>query len=266
MNKSLVTVIIPIYNGRKYMKQTLDSLIAQTFENFEVFCVDDSSTDNSLEILRGYEKKDSRFRILTKQNGGSAVKTLVYALPYVQSEYIFYSSQDDLFSNDLLENMYNRAIETDADAVIPNMLFYYDNDSILAKGVYPPENKYDLVLTGKKACELSVDKTIHGFSLRRTKLLKEIGFNTSFVNGDEYTTRVYYFNCNKVVFSKGIFFYRQDNPEAITKKGYNFTDWLKVDLLLLIFCLKNNISIITILKHLKNFILVLLTGIWRKIF
>ena len=58
-----ISIVIPVYNTEKYLRECLDSIINQTFQDWEAICVDDGSTDNSLEILREYEKKDKRFRV-----------------------------------------------------------------------------------------------------------------------------------------------------------------------------------------------------------
>ena len=63
-----VSVIIPVYNVEDYLRQCLDSVINQTLKDIEIICVDDGSTDNSLQIFREYEQKDSRVKVLTQKN------------------------------------------------------------------------------------------------------------------------------------------------------------------------------------------------------
>ncbi len=66
-----VSVIIPVYNAAEYLPQCLDSICHQTLRNIEIICIDDGSTDNSLEILKVYAKKDSRFQLLQQKHGGA---------------------------------------------------------------------------------------------------------------------------------------------------------------------------------------------------
>jgi glycosyltransferase involved in cell wall biosynthesis len=68
-----LSVIIPVYNTEKYLSQCLDSVLAQTFQDFEVICVNDGSTDGSLAILEEYAKKDPRIIVLTQVNQGQSV-------------------------------------------------------------------------------------------------------------------------------------------------------------------------------------------------
>ena len=70
MKKPLVSVIIPVYNVEKYLPQCLDSVIGQTYTNIEVICVNDGSPDDSIAILRRYEKEDSRIKVLEIENHG----------------------------------------------------------------------------------------------------------------------------------------------------------------------------------------------------
>ena len=64
----LISIILPIFNGEKYLKETMDSLIFQTYKELEILCFDDGSYDNTLNILKEYEKRDKRIRILDTSN------------------------------------------------------------------------------------------------------------------------------------------------------------------------------------------------------
>ena len=63
MNKTDISVIMPIYNGEKYLEETLDSLLKQTYKDFEIICIDDASTDTTRDILQRYRRTDDRIRI-----------------------------------------------------------------------------------------------------------------------------------------------------------------------------------------------------------
>ena len=65
-----ISVIIPVYNVEKYLRRCLDSVLAQTFTDWEAICVNDGSSDNSAQILAEYAERDPRFKIITKENGG----------------------------------------------------------------------------------------------------------------------------------------------------------------------------------------------------
>ena len=68
MEKSKISIIVPVYNTEKYIERCIRSILNQSYKNMEIICVDDGSKDNSLELLREYEQKDSRIKVLTKKN------------------------------------------------------------------------------------------------------------------------------------------------------------------------------------------------------
>lgn len=212
-----ISIIIPVYNGGKYLSQTLDSILSQTYKYFEVICVNDDSSDDSLQILQSYRQKDSRIKIFTKPNGGTAPKAVKYGLQYAGGDYFMYMSQDDLLPMYSLQRTISRATETGAEVVLPDMQRYYEN-STESSSIIGLNGDRSIVLTGERAFYYSIDWTIHGFALISMSLLKRVGYYDFSFNSDEYTTRLCYLNANKVVFSDGVFLYRCDNLNAITKK------------------------------------------------
>ncbi len=94
MNKPLVSIIIPVYNAQKYLPKCIDSIINQTYDNIEIICVNDGSTDFSLNILQDYSKNDSRIKVLNQKNSGVSVARN-NALEYVQGEYVMFVDADD---------------------------------------------------------------------------------------------------------------------------------------------------------------------------
>jgi len=208
-----------VYNGESYINQTIESILAQNFTNFEVLCIDDCSTDSSIKILEYYAKLDSRIRILRmSSNQGNVPLVLNKTLNEIRGKYVVYSSQDDLFSKDWLMKMYSRAKETGADAVVPDLVFYYENEPNLCKKLIGVKGNREAILTGREATELSLDWTIPGNAMWNVNIIRRLRFADFSFNADEYSTREFYFYARKVVFCDGIFYYRQDNPDAITKK------------------------------------------------
>jgi glycosyltransferase involved in cell wall biosynthesis len=216
IKQSLISIFMPVYNGSEYLKKSVESIINQTYRNFELLCVDDSSTDDSYEILKQFAEKDLRIKIFQKPHGGNVPKSWNFVMPFLAGESIVYMSQDDLMSEDNLEQMYKRQQETNADCVLSDMVWFYEDrqDNKIIAGV---DGNRDIVLTNREAVILSLNWKIHGFALWKSGIVNdEIVPEDSFSN-DEYFIRKLFFKSNKVVFCKGIFFYRQDNKNAITK-------------------------------------------------
>ena len=187
-----ISIIVPVFNGEKYISKTLDSILNQTLINFEILCVNDSSTDNSLQILKKYEILDNRINIFnTKNNMGIASKVLNHAIPYCTGKYIFYMSQDDLLSETCLENMYNKAVTTNADAVIPDVYYYYENNPV-QKMLIGVNGNRDIELTNREAVLLSLNWRIAGNALWNANIVKKFKYAEFGINSDEYSVRIFF--------------------------------------------------------------------------
>jgi glycosyltransferase involved in cell wall biosynthesis len=160
-----ITILLPVYNGASYLDDALNALSQQSFDRFEVLCIDDCSNDNSADILRSHAAKDPRFKYLhTGTNLGSAGRAANFAAPHARGLRFVYSSQDDLFSSDWLEKLHTRAQETGADAVLPDLEFYYEGRSARRR-IIGFRGDHDARLTGQQAFAASLDWTISGNAL-----------------------------------------------------------------------------------------------------
>lgn len=125
MSQPKVSVIIPVYNTERYLSECLDSVVNQTLKDIEIICVDDGSTDGSLAILREYESKDHRIKILTqeKSNAGEARN---FGLSQAKGMYLSFLDADDFFELTMLEHMYACAQNRNADIVVCEMKQFFD--------------------------------------------------------------------------------------------------------------------------------------------
>ena len=111
-----ISIIIPIYNVEKYLRRCLDSVIQQTFTDFEIICINDGSPDNSLHILEDYASKDNRIKIITQKNQGLSIARN-NGLKIAQGDYIYFLDSDDAIHPKLLETAYIFATKHNADMV-----------------------------------------------------------------------------------------------------------------------------------------------------
>ena len=117
-NKIDVSVIMAVYNAMPYLEQAVESVLSQTLHDIEFICVDDGSTDGSLEELREYAKMDSRMRVLRHReqtDGAGAARNL--GLEAATGKYLSVLDADDFFALDMLEKAYAKAEATKADIV-----------------------------------------------------------------------------------------------------------------------------------------------------
>ena len=108
---SKISVIIPVYNVEKYLRECLDSVINQTLKDIEIICVNDGSTDSSMAILQEYSSKDARIVIINQENMGVG-KARNIAIDRATGQFVCFVDSDDYYpTDDILETLYNKAIE-----------------------------------------------------------------------------------------------------------------------------------------------------------
>ena len=233
-----VSIVMPVYNGSQYLEVSIKSVIAQTYQDWELICVDDSSTDHSLEILRNFSDTDSRVRVYTKPNEKFGNRATKYGIDRAKGDYLIYMSQDDKLSPDLLEKNFQTLKKFQVDAVVPRMK-YYDRKSGQCSDFFMSDGLS--VVSGRKAFVLSLNWELHGFVMWPMATVKAVGWGTESLNDDEFTTRMLFYNTDRVGFSEGIFYYHNHNQEAITVKwSINQLDFLKTDAKLYRFLIDHN--------------------------
>lgn len=123
MGKSKLSIIVPVYNVEKYLKQCIESILNQTYKNLEIILVDDGSKDSSGKIVDDYAIKDRRVIPVHKENGGisSARNT---GLAYVTGEYLTFVDSDDWLDLDMYEKMIEAIEKYSADCVSSNVKCY----------------------------------------------------------------------------------------------------------------------------------------------
>lgn len=115
--QSLVSIIVPVYNGERFLGQCLDSLLGQTHENIEVVCVDDGSTDGTPAILGEYAKTDGRIRLIRQENAGPG-PARNRGIDAARGQYLYFFDADDWCEPTLVERAVARIEKTDADMVV----------------------------------------------------------------------------------------------------------------------------------------------------
>lgn len=110
----MISVLMPVYNVKPYLEMAIDSVLNQSFRDFELILINDGSTDGSGEILEDYRRKDARINVYHVENGGVA-RGRNLALSYATGSYITYVDSDDSVENTYLEHLYKALVEYQAD-------------------------------------------------------------------------------------------------------------------------------------------------------
>ena len=133
-NEIKVSVVVPVYNAADYFAPAMDSIIDQTLKEIEIICVDDGSTDNSLELIKEYQKRDARIRSLTENNAGPAVARNK-GMARARGEYVVFLDADDFYELTLLERLYEMSVKHDLDIAVCDYDIFNIRKSVFTKPV-----------------------------------------------------------------------------------------------------------------------------------
>lgn len=220
---AVISIVIPLYNKEESLAKTLDSILIQTYCNFEVIIVNDGSTDNSLEVVDSYQ--DRRIKLYTKENGGVS-DTRNYGIEHSNGEYIFLLDADDLILPDCLMTL-TQLIEK-----FPDEKVYCGNFNIVEKGTVSRDIVCEEINEG--VYHNPIQKIWEGRIFPRTGTLL---FKANCINSKTmFDTRLSYYedldfiirllNFNSIVYSpKVIFSYVLDHNELSTNVISLQKDW-----------------------------------------
>lgn len=136
-NHLVLSVIVPIYNAAEFLPQCIESILKQSYKNFELLLVDDGSTDESLKICEAYTQKDSRIRLIQKNNGG-LVSARKEGLKYAGGEYIGFVDADDWIDSNMYQCLCDAAIQHEADIVIADNVVNFPRRTLkVTQGIKP---------------------------------------------------------------------------------------------------------------------------------
>ena len=126
-----IDILMATYNGEKYLKEQVESILNQSYSNFRLIISDDCSTDKTREILSEYEKKDKRIEVYYQEKNLGYVKNFEFLLERVKNEIYMLSDQDDYWLPEKIEKTYNKLNEEDADLVFTDLIVVDDNKRVI---------------------------------------------------------------------------------------------------------------------------------------
>ncbi len=218
-----VSVILPVFNCERYLRQCLDSLATQTMMEFEVICVDDGSEDSSWEILSEYAAKDGRFTVIRTENGGAGAARNI-GMKNACGEYLLFLDSDDYFEPQLLNEAYKCAEQNNADITVYRSK-QYDNESgevtpclySLRSDMLPKRDVFSV-----NDMEHSVFRSFMGWAwdklYRRSFVLNnELLFQEQRTTNDMYFTYISLFKASRItVCDKFLYYQRRNVPGSLS--------------------------------------------------
>ncbi len=222
MEKPCVSIIIPVYNVENYLRKCLDSVSRQTLKNIEILCIDDASSDGSLDIINEFAANDPRF-VVIPQNREGVGAARNKGIDRASGEYIGFVDSDDYIREDMFEKMYAAAKADDCDLVLCNSELVYGDE---------PENPPALTSfctqksVGNHECSPRLLKELptHIWSrIIRTSILKTTGirFPVGVWYEDFCFHYMHYPHCDKVTFIPERLYYYRQRPGSIMNKTRN---------------------------------------------
>lgn len=215
------SIIIPVYNAADYLKECLQSILSQDFDDWEAVIVDDCSADRSLEVAQEFSSRDCRIKVFESQkNSGGAYAPRLRAANLASGRFLVIIDADDFVSSNLLSHHYRKIMSVGADLVIPNMWKRVGSDShkILPLAAFDDAE----VWAGKSLVAHTLCRwefPMAGFAVRRDLYLsadKLLSLNDrKSIFSDELLSRWILYLCEKVAFDDARYFYRL-NPDSVT--------------------------------------------------
>lgn len=214
-----ISVLVPVYNVEKYLRACLDSILAQTFTDFEVICMDDGSTDRSGEILDEYAVRDKRVKVIHKENTGYG-KTMNEAMQLAQGNYIGIVESDDTIECDMYQILYHTITKYDLDFVKTDFFAVWDREDGTMEKQYcamtEDPRMYNRVLNPNSELDSYFLEKFTWDALYRKELILQNKIRYNETPGASYQDNGFWFQTfywsRRVMFLDRAFYnYRQDN-------------------------------------------------------
>lgn len=232
-----VSVVIPVYNVEEFLDDCLNSIVNQTLSDIEIICINDGSTDNSLEILKGYAEKDNRIQIISQENQGHAVATNK-GISLAKGEYLYLMDSDDYIKLNALEDTYQLCKSKDLDFIIFKAINYYElEDKYYESEVYSMQNLLKSVGDDVFTFKDIPDNVLFEMSVTPwSKLYNRefiIGCGAKFPEGLIFDDNVFFwqvlFNAKRIYFYDEFLFTRRWYSSSSTTSGdQRYLDSLKI--------------------------------------
>lgn len=214
----LISVIIPVYNVEKYIRQCVDSVVNQTYDNLEIILVNDGSQDRSGKICDAYADQDSRIQVIHQKNSGiSAARNA--GLNFATGEYVMFLDSDDWLRADAVEIMLSKALANGAQMTICNITLSYEADfsghktstkSPLTEACFSAEEVIAKLIEPESWYYVTMNKLCH------ISLFNNLRFPEGFLHEDAAVAHRIIGRCTKIVtITEPLYFYRQSNSSIM---------------------------------------------------
>lgn len=222
----LISVVVPIYNSRKNLRQCIESILAQTYSNFELILIDDGSSDDSFSICKEYEKLDERVRVFHQKNSGVG-SARNKGIAESKGSYVMFVDSDDYLDTGMLQDGINHVGKNEDLYISGTLMEFFDNEKIIRKEEYGGKEQNYTPRTLLENFDVDYPLLCIGgpcSKLFKTELLKNTNcyFDTEMSVSEDSLFCINYINSiNTISFSSKCYYhYRRDGEESLWSR-YN---------------------------------------------
>jgi len=235
MDEPNISVIVPVYNAEKYLEHCINSILKQTFNDFELLLIDDCSNDKSLEICKKYAQIDKRVKTYHKEINEGTAQSRKTGIFYATAEYVIFVDNDDWIEPEMLEELYQKAFSENYDMVYCD--FYYGKKYI--KQNYTNSNNYELI---KQVISCSNFFPVTWNKLVRKEVYNKIVFPSTIFSEDRPIMVQVLYNCKTIGYLDKAFYHWRIHQKSAS---HNKRDGIKN-------LIDDYISYISIIIFIKN--------------
>ena len=216
----MISVVVPVYKVEEYLRRCVDSVLAQTYRDFELILVDDGSPDRCGQICDEYAARDDRIKVVHQENGGlSAARNA--GLDVAQGEYVAFVDSDDYCHPEMLKVLFEKIIQYDADVAVSGFRRVDQNGKDIDVEPYLPE--IEELMNGADALkrlimEDSLRSVVWNKLYKRT-LFKSLRFPVGKLYEDAFITPRLLYQCDRVVLTPQYLYFYVANPTSLTKRS-----------------------------------------------
>lgn len=223
-----ISIIVPVYNCEKYISNCINSILEQSFKDFELILVDDGSSDRSFEICESFARKDSRVKAIHQLNSGVS-RARNRGLDEVQGEYIGFVDGDDCVDKEMYERLYKNLADNDADISICGIVNYFLKKDGTTEKVRQSQVDGFWIFSGEQALKEALQSRLYSVNpvnkLFKRELFDKLRYPEGKISEDAFLIPVVISKANRVVYDSKPMYYYLRRENSITTSNFSYNDW-----------------------------------------
>ena len=223
-----ISIIVPVYNCEKYISNCINSILEQSFKDFELILVDDGSSDRSFEICESFAKKDNRVRAIHQPNSGVS-RARNRGLDEAKGEYIGFVDGDDCVDKEMYKRLYKNLADNNADISICGIVNYFLKKNGITEKVRQSQVDGFWIFSGEQALKEALQSRLYSVNpvnkLFKKELFDKLRYPGGKISEDAFLIPVVISKAGKVVYDSKPMYYYLRRENSITTSNFSDRDW-----------------------------------------